>query len=138
MKRGYININNEEGEQPSVEVQLVNNTLWLTKWEMAELFGVFTNTIGNNLRSILKSGLLWEKDVTYTHSYTTKNGQKAHAVFYNLDAVVFVSYRISSANARLFRQWLNDALRDHLKEKDTEKYSQFVWFFQQGGNCFLS
>ena len=135
--KGYIKINNEEGEKPSVEVQLINNTLWLTKWEMAELFGVFTNTIGNNLRSIFKSGLLSEKDVTYNYSYTTKNGQKAHTVFYNLEAIVFVSYRISSANARLFRQWLNDTLRKHLKNRDLKQSGQFIYFIPLDSHIFI-
>ncbi|OAV73881.1 Virulence protein [Bacteroidales bacterium Barb7] len=58
MEKGYIRINGIEGKSPSVEAQLVNNTVWLTKNEIARLFNVFVQTVGNNLRSIFKNKLL--------------------------------------------------------------------------------
>lgn len=138
METGYIKINNIEDEQASIEAQLVNNTVWLTKNEIARLFNVFVNTIGNNLRSIFNSKLLYETDVTHTYRYTDKNGNERQTIFYNLDAIIFVSYRIASPNAVLFRQWLNDALREHLHKEETKKYSQLVWIFQSGKNYPLS
>jgi len=45
METGYIKINVEEGKTPSVEAQLVNNDLWLTKNEMARLFNCFVAKI---------------------------------------------------------------------------------------------
>ena len=61
METGYIKINNEEGKTPSVEAQLVNNNLWLTKNQMARLFNCFVAKIDANLRSIFKQHLLWER-----------------------------------------------------------------------------
>ena len=65
METGYIKINIEDGKTPSVEAQLVNNNLWLTRYEMARLLNCFVQKIDTNLRSIFKSHLLWEEDCSY-------------------------------------------------------------------------
>ncbi|KAA6325507.1 hypothetical protein EZS27_025288 [termite gut metagenome] len=70
MGKGYIKIINEEGKTPSVEAELVSNNLWISKYEIAKLFNCFPQKVEANLRSIFKSHLLWESDVTYTHKYT--------------------------------------------------------------------
>ena len=62
MQTGNIKINFEEGKTPSVEVQLVNSNLWLTKNELARFFGVFVQKIGAELNNIFKNRLLYESD----------------------------------------------------------------------------
>ncbi|OAV75514.1 Virulence protein [Bacteroidales bacterium Barb7] len=138
MEKGFIKINQIEGKSPSVEAQLVNNTVWLTKNEIARLFNVFVQTIGNNLRSIFKNKLLWEEDVTYTNRYMDKKGNERQTIYYNLDALLFVSYRISSLEARIFRQWINYSLREHLQKEELKKISQWVWKLQADKNYPLS
>ncbi|WP_347394956.1 hypothetical protein, partial [Parabacteroides leei] len=94
MERGYINIKENSENQLIVEAKLVNCTLWVTKHQIADLFNVFVNTIGNNLRSIFKSGLLREEDVTRIHKFES-NGHPCETVLYNLEALIFVSYRVA-------------------------------------------
>lgn len=132
METGYIKIN-MEGEKPSVEAQLSDNNLWLTAWEMARLFNVFSQKIDANLRSIFKSHLLWEKDVSYTYRYTDKGIEK-QAVYYNMEALIFVSYRIASLEAQIFRQFVNSALREHLQKQETQENPKLIWIFQTGKN----
>ena len=50
MERGYIRIKENNENQLIIEAKLVNCTLWMTKHEIADLFNVFVNTVGNNLR----------------------------------------------------------------------------------------
>ena len=138
METGYLKISNIEGGQPTIEAQLINNTLWLTVNEIAQLFDVYVNTIGNNLRSIFKSGLLYEENVSFTHRYTDKKGGEWQTVLYNLDAIIFVSYRIASPNAAIFRQWINDSFREHLKKNDIQNNSKLFWTFQSGKSYSLS
>ena len=83
MERGYIKIKENNENQLIVEAKLVNCTLWITKHEIAALFNVFVNTIGNNLRSIFKSGLLHKEDVTRIHKYEN-NGRQCEMTEYNL------------------------------------------------------
>lgn len=86
-----------------VEVKLIDNNIWLTKQEIASLFNVFVGTIENNFRSLFKSGILQIEEVTRLHSFEYK-GRMNEVKLYNLEALVSVSFRISSFEARAFRE----------------------------------
>ncbi|MDR0420438.1 MAG: hypothetical protein LBH30_03180 [Prevotellaceae bacterium] len=116
MERGYITIKENSENQLIVEAKLVNCTLWVSKHEMADLFNVFVNTIGNNLRAIFKSGLLREEEVTHTHKFEN-NGRQCEVTLYNLEALIFVSYRIASYEGRAFREWVMKALTEYTRTK---------------------
>jgi len=138
--RGYIKIINEEGKTPSIEAQLVNNTLWMMKFEMMHFFNVFGQKIEMNLRSIFKSELLNERDVTYSHRYTEK-GIEIEAIYYNLEVLIFLSYRIGTFEAKIFRQFLNSALREHLQNKNNEnckKCSKLLWNFRTNQDYWMN
>ena len=116
MEQGYIRIKKSEDNQLIIDAKLVNCTLWMTKYEMADLLNVFVSSIGNNLRAIFKSGLLQEKDVCRIHKYQDGNRQ-SEVVLYNLEALIFVSYRVSSSEARAFRQWVMKTLSEYNRIK---------------------
>ena len=88
----------------------------MSKHEIADLFNVFVNTIGNNLRAIFKSGILREEEVTHTHKYEN-NGRRCEVTLYNLEALIFVSYRIASYEGRAFREWVMKALTEYTRTK---------------------
>lgn len=116
MERGYIKIKENNENQLIVEAKLVNCTLWLSKHEMANLFNVFVNSIGNNLRAIFKSGILREEEVTKIHKFEN-NGRQSEVILYNLEALIFVSYRISSYESRALREWVMKALTEYTRTK---------------------
>ena len=116
MERGYIKIKENETNQWIVESKLVNCILWLSKHEMANLFNVFVNSIGNNLRAIFKSGILREEEVTKIHKFEN-NGRQSEVILYNLEALIFVSYRISSYESRALREWVMKALTEYTRTK---------------------
>ena len=116
MERGYIRIKENNENQLIIEAKLVNCTLWMTKHEIADLFNVFVNTVGNNLRSIFKSGLLREEDVTRIHKYG-HNGRQSETTLYNMEVLIFVSYRIASYETRAFREWVMKALTEYTRTK---------------------
>ena len=120
MEHGYIKIKENSENQLIVEAKLVNCTLWMTKHEMADLFNVFVNTIGNNLRSIFKSGILQEKNVTRIYKYEN-NGRQCEMTEYNLEALIFVSYRIASFEAQAFREWVMKALTEYTRTKQKKE-----------------
>ena len=86
--RGYITITGLENkdEQPIVSVKIENGNVWMTKHELARLFGVFVQTIDANVRSIFKSRLLYDGDVTITEKQ-----DKSIVTYYNLEAYFSVS-----------------------------------------------
>ena len=135
METGSIKIIIEEGKTPSVEAQLVNNNLWLSAWEIARLFNVFSQKIEMNLRSIFKSHLLWEEDVSYTYRYTDKGIEKQN-VYYNFEVLIFLSYRIATPEAKVFRQFVNAALCERLnRDKTSEQSVKIVWVYNHQMNC---
>jgi hypothetical protein len=134
METGSVKIVIEEGKTPSVEAQLVNNNLWLSAWEIARLFNVFSKKIEMNLRSIFKSHLLWEEDVSFTYRYTDKGIEK-QVVYYNLEVLIFLGYRIATPEAKVFRQFVNAALCERLKKDKTPEQSvKIVWLYNRQMN----
>jgi hypothetical protein len=126
METGRIKIVNEKGQAPSVEAQLVNNTLWMDKYSIAKLFNCYPQKVEAHLRSIFKNRLLDKSDVTYTRRYTYKGIERA-CVYYNMEVLVFLSYRIASIEAKIFRDFVNLALREHLQKKDRPPKYSIVW-----------
>ena len=123
MERGYIKITEEEYGKPIiVEVKIVNGTVWMFKNEIARLFDVFLQTVGNNFRSIFKSGILREEDVTKELKLKNGKGQDIYVTYYNLEAIIFLSYRIDSRYAKAFREWVMNALCEYnrMEKKETE------------------
>lgn len=125
MERGYIKIKENNDNQLIVEVKLVNSTLWMTKHEIADLFNVFVSSIGNNLRAIFESGVLREENVTRIHKYEN-NGRQCEMTLYNMEALIFVSYRIASYEAQAFREWLIKALTEYTRTKPKREVETLI------------
>ena len=137
MERGSIKINIEEGRTPSVEARLVNNNLWLTKNEMARLLNCFVQKIDANLRSIFKQHLLWEADCSYCNRYVDKGTEK-QTMYYNMETLIFISYRINSFEAKIFRQFVNSALREHLQKKKAPETKVFWAYLPMQNSYWLN
>lgn len=114
MDRGYIKIKENKDNQLIIEAKLVNCTLWMTKHEIADLLNVFVSSVSNNLRSIFNSGLLDREDVTRLHKYED-NGRRCEMTLYNLETLIFVSYRTASFEAQAFREWVMKALTEYTR-----------------------
>ena len=137
MERGSIKIEIEYGKTPYIEMTLENNNLWLAKYEIARLLGVFNQKISANIRRIFKDKLLEERDVTYFYRYTDKGIEK-QIEFFNLEMLIFLSYRIGTMKAQIFRQFLNSALREHLQKKEIEKCSKLLWQYRKNQDFWLN
>lgn len=108
--------NNEEGDV-SVQVDAVNETIWMTQKAMAQLFGCSTDNIGVHLKKIFASGELDKMATTEFFSVVQMEGTREinrPVTFYNLDAIIAVGYRVNSKRATQFRIWATKTLRDYL------------------------
>ena len=101
-----------EDGQTRIEVQLQDETVWLTQKHMAELFQTSKQNIGQHLKNIFEEGELEESSVVKKFFTTAADGKRYQTSFYSLDAIISVGYRIKSHIATRFRQW---ATR-HIKE----------------------
>jgi hypothetical protein len=115
----FLLYNNGNGEV-RIETYLHNETLWLPQAQMAQLFGVQRPAIGKHIRSIFESGELNEKVVCSILEHTTQHGamtgkiQNINTVFYNLDMILSVGYRVNSNKATQFRIWATQTLKEYI------------------------
>jgi predicted XRE-type DNA-binding protein len=104
----------QPNESLKLEVQIENDTVWLTQQQMAELFGVKQPAVSKHLNNIFKEGELNKASVHSILEYTAADGKSYKTQFYSLDAILSVGYRVNSKNATKFRQWANKILKDYL------------------------
>lgn len=100
-----------------LEVFFKDENVWLTQKKMAELFGVDVRTINDHLQNIYSSGELLEASTIRNFRIVQKEGERAverELLFYNLDAIISVGYRVSSVRATQFRIWATSVLRDFM------------------------
>ena len=107
MKRGAITIKNAHSMSIQVTIELSEDgTVWMTKNEIASLFDVYRSSVAANLKSIFKSGGLFEKEVKKDIPQTLDNGQKCIVEYFNLEVILALCYRMNSPICTLFRQWV--------------------------------
>lgn len=100
-----------ENQGVKLEVNLKDETVWLTQTQMEELFGVKHATISEHISNIFKEGELNEK-TSVGISDKSSGGRKSK--LYNLDVIISVGYRVKSKNGVIFRQWANKILKDYM------------------------
>ena len=100
-----------EGKEDGIQVMYKNETIWATQKAMAQLFDCSTDNIGLHLKNIFASRELIKDSVTEKNSATAADGKNYQTMFYNLDAIISVGYRVNSVRATQFRQWCTFVLR---------------------------
>lgn len=88
----------DEG-QPKLEVQIENETVWLTQKLMAELFEVDVRTVNEHLQNIFKTEELEPNSVIRNFRITATDGKKYDTKHYNLDVITALGYRVNSKRA---------------------------------------
>ncbi|MBF0651892.1 MULTISPECIES: hypothetical protein [Dysgonomonas] len=117
MKTGYIKFTNIGTDRPIIEVKIVDGTVWMTVNEITDLFGVYTPTISKNLKAIFRDSLLKEVDVTKEYRYIRKEKEEYIRIYYNLEAIIFLSFRIQSIYTKAFREWVFNNLCEYGRAK---------------------
>ena len=97
MKRGEITISENK-----ITIVPADGTIWLSDWQIAQLFEVYQAKVSSNIRSILKTEVLDERTVCRTYYY--KDGGSVEQ--YNLEMITALAFRIKSYKAAVFREWL--------------------------------
>ena len=123
-------------EQTAIEVQFEGETVWLTQSQITELFQRDRTVITKHINNNFKEGELEEKS----------NVQKMHiansdkpVVFYNLDIIISVGYRVKSQRGTQFRQWATQRLKDYLakgyaiNQKRLDELGRMVQLIEQSG-----
>lgn len=103
-----------ENQGVKLEVNVKDETVWLTQKQMAELFGKDRRTITRHIQNIYKDEELEENSVCSFFEHTAEDGKKYNVQYYNLDMIISVGYRVNSKQGVAFRKWANKILKDYM------------------------
>ena len=103
-----------EGANVPVQVRYMNETLWMPQREIADLFGTSKQTISYHMGNIFGDGELDKESVVKEILTTASDGKNYRVMFYNLDAIIAVGYRVNSMQATRFRQWATATLKEYI------------------------
>ena len=100
-----------EAKEQGVEVYYKDENIWATQKAMATLFDVNVPAISKHLKNIFESGELKDDSVVSKMEITASDGKHYQTLFYSLDAIIAVGYRVNSVRATQFRQWATNVLK---------------------------
>ncbi|OIP84472.1 MAG: death-on-curing protein [Porphyromonadaceae bacterium CG2_30_38_12] len=139
-----IEIYKTSDNQTEISVQFDTDTVWLTQNQISELFEKDRTVITKHIRNIFNAGELDTKVVSAKFALTTQHGaiegktQTKEVVYYNLDVIISVGYRVNSVRGSQFRQWATKRLKDYLvqgyaiNEKRLAQKQQEVEYLKTG------
>src|SRR3989338_3268357 len=103
-----------EGGQPSVQVRIENETVWLSQAKIVELFASSKANVSEHIKHIFEEGELQRDSVVRKFRTTAADGKNYDVEHYNLDMIISLGYRINSEIATHFRQWATARLKEYI------------------------
>ena len=120
MKDFQLLIYNTPTEDMKVDVVLRDETIWATQKAMSSLFDCTVQNISYHLGKVFETGELERSAVIKEFLNTAQSGARGISdekiMYYNLDAIIAVGYRVSSARATAFRIWATGILKEYIKK----------------------
>ena len=100
-----------EDKAQGIQVFYKDETIWATQKAIAALFDVDRSVITKHLKNIFETRELLQESVCAKFAHTAEDGKTYSTLFYKLDAIISVGYRVNSIRATQFRQWCTAVLR---------------------------
>lgn len=101
-----------ENESLKLEVNLKDETVWLNRRQLSELFGRDIKTIGRHINNALKEEV--DSSVVANFATTASDGKTYQVEHYSLDMIISIGYRVKSNQGVVFRKWANQVLKDFM------------------------
>ncbi len=98
----------------SVALYAHDGKIWVNQQQMAELFATSKQTISYHIINILKENELTESSVVKEYLTTAADGKSYNIVFYSLEMIIAVEYRVRGLRGTQFRQWATRHLSEYL------------------------
>ncbi len=115
MNKNEIILFETADNEVSLQVQMKDETVWLTRNQMAELFDRDVKTIGKHISNALKEELDGSTVAKFATVQTEGNREVTREIeYYNLDMIISVGYRVKSQRGVEFRRWANSVLKDYI------------------------
>ena len=119
-ENGNILIYQSEDGLTHIDVRMENETIWLTQQQLCELYQTSKSNVSEHIKHIFEDGELDSELVVRKFRTTTQHGaiegktQSHEVIFYNLDMIISLGYRIRSVIATRFRQWATKRLNEYM------------------------
>ena len=123
----------DDGKQ-RIEVRLEGETVWLTQAQIGELFQTTKQNISLHIKNIFAERELEEDSVVKEYLTTASDGKKYNTLYYNLDAIIAVGYRVKSHRGTQFRIWATGRLKEYLVKGFTLDDERLK---QRGGDIYF-
>ncbi|MBU1657454.1 virulence RhuM family protein [bacterium] len=98
-----------------LNVSVENETVWLNRNQISELFDRDVKTIGKHIGNIFSDGELEKLAVVANFATTASDGKTYNVDYYNLDVMISIGYRVKSQKGVKFRQWATSVLKSYIK-----------------------
>ena len=118
-KENEIVLFETEDKEITLNVKVDQDTVWLNRNQMADLFDRDVKTIGKHINNAVREELS-DQVVVAKFATTTQHGaiegktQTHMTEYYNLDVIISVGYRVKSRRGIEFRRWANKVLKDYI------------------------
>lgn len=117
MNKNEIVIFETEDKQIMIPVSVDQDTVWLNRNQMAELFDRDVKTVGKHINNALKEELGSDPATVAKFATVQKEGEREverQIEYYNLDVIISVGYRVKSKRGVEFRRWANSVLKQYI------------------------
>lgn len=119
-KTEFLLFQSQDGaDEARIQVAVKDETIWLTQKGMADLFGVGVPAVAKHLENIYQDAEL-QRDATISIlEMVRQEGSRSvsrKVMFYNLDAIISVGYRVNSRRATQFRIWATGVLKEYMRK----------------------
>ncbi len=112
--KGEILLYQAEDGNTHIEVKVVDETVWLSLDQMAELYQRDKSTISRHIKNIYSEGELVRDSVVAKFATTAADGKTYQVEYYNLDVIISVGYRVKSLRGTQFRIWATQRLKEYM------------------------
>lgn len=132
----------KSSEGIEIAVILENETIWATQRQMAQIFETTPQNITLHLKRVYNDGEIDETSTCKEYLQVQTEGNRKvqrKQLFYNLDAILSVGYRVNSMRGTQFRQWATQRLKDYLvkgyaiNQKRLQELGKMVQLIEQSG-----
>ena len=115
--KGQIILYQTQDGECKVEVTLKDDTVWLTADQMSELFQRNKSTISRHIKNVFEEGELSSDSTVAYFATVQQEGDRyveRNLVYYNLDMIISIGYRVKSYRGVQFRIWATKILKEYI------------------------
>lgn len=114
MEQKNIIIYNTQDGKATVSLLTKDGTVWMNQNQLAELFDTSKQNIGQHIASILEDNELDTNSVVKNSFTTAADGKDYNVIFYSLEMILAIGFRVRSKRGTQFRQWANHNLTTYM------------------------